>query len=179
MNKAFLTRDGWPDSDNNWQATHQNWSKNDDNNDASEITEKFDALLTDNDDNFNNVTRDFLRRNHSSNCTVQHDLKYEKTWKKNENNDHSGIVSDHFKTNYELKWRYNGYDGCSEDIDDSAEGTDTYTCSSLISSSSSGIAINTPDDYKKIEEIFGIKMNSSAIEAHQQFQQWLQSISFP
>ena len=149
MNKAFLTRDGWPDSDNNWQATHQNWSKNDDNNDASEITEKFDALLTDNDDNFNNVTRDFLRRNHSSNCTVQHDLKYEKTQKKNENDYRSGRVSDRFITNYELKWKYNGYNGCGEDDNNFAEGTDTYTRSSLTSSCSSGIDIETPDDYKK------------------------------
>ena len=36
MKKAFSMRDGWPDSDNDQQATQQNRSKNDDNNDASE-----------------------------------------------------------------------------------------------------------------------------------------------
>ena len=89
---------------------------------------------------------------------------------------------DRIKTNYDPKRRHNGYDGCNENNNNFAEGTDTYTCSSLSTSSSiSGIdiSINTPDEYRKIKEIFGIKMDLKAIEAHQKFQRWLQSISFP
>ena len=88
-------RDGWSDPDNDWHTTHQNRSKNDDNNDASEKPEQFDALLTNNDKNSDNVTRNFLGTNHSSNCTVQYDFKCEKAQKKN--NDRFGRLWDSFK----------------------------------------------------------------------------------
>ena len=144
MKKAFLMRDGWPDPDNNRQATHQNRSKNDDTNNASEKTDQIDALLNDIDDSINKVSRDFLRKIHSTTCTVQN-VKHSKSRKK----DDDRSFSDRIKC--DPKRRHNAYEGCDEDDDAFAEGTDTdtYTRSSLRnSSSSSGISINTPDEYR-------------------------------
>ena len=111
------------------------------------------------------MSREFLSKNHSTTCTVKN-VKYSKSRKK----DDDRSFSDRIKC--DPKRRHNAYDGCDEDNDAFAEGTDTdtYTRSSLrTSSSSSGISIDikTPDEYRQIEEIFGIKMDSKAIEAHQ------------
>ena len=107
-------------------------------------TDQIDALLTDINDAINNLLRDFLSKNNRTKFTVQN-LTYLKTRK---NNDDRSLL-DRIKTNCELKRRHNGYNGCGEDDNNFAEGTDTYTRSSLTSSCSSGIDIETPDDYKK------------------------------
>ena len=98
-------------------------------------TDQIDALLTDINDAINNLLRDFLSKNNRTKFTVQN-LTYLKTRK---NNDDRSLL-DRIKTNCELKRRHNGYDGCNEDNDAFAEGTNSYTHSSLSTSiSSSGI----------------------------------------
>ena len=69
--RVFSMREGWPDPDNDDETPHQNRSKNNDNNDMSEKTGRFDALLTENDDNSDNAMRNnFLGTGHTSTCTV-------------------------------------------------------------------------------------------------------------
>ena len=152
MVKAFSTREGWSDRDNPPQYPHQNQSKNNDNNDASEKTEQFDSSLIENDDNSDNAMRDDFLSTHTSTCTVQFNKNTcEEARKKKETQateeERFGRLWDVFTKKCELEYRY-GHDDA-----DGARTRSSPTSSSSTSSTGTGNDVNNAH-CEKLGEFF-------------------------